>query len=162
MNDYDKVIADLQELIDDKPPTVYIALPLSDISSMRSLPSNSEVHIPDVLSGSWYWAGDLLKCIRAIGRGQELETIHATDWNKQDCPECLGNHTCEVKMPAGYAVHYCIDCGLQWQYYMAWCPSCGGFLHGDDDEVKCDKCNQTWSTELAKSANETGDLMVEL
>ncbi len=161
MNDYDKAIADLQELIDDKPPQVYIALPLSDMSSMRSLPDNSEVHIPEFISGSWWWAGDLLKCHRKIGSGQ-LNTVHAKNWNQLTCPDCLSEHTCEVTMPAGYAVQYCSECGLQWQAYMAWCPECGGFLHGDDVSVVCDKCNQSWDTDIAKSANERNDILIEL
>ncbi len=161
-NDYDKVISELQELIDDKPPTIYLALPLSDISQMHKLPPNSELHIPDIITGSWFWAGDLLKCHRAISRGAELDTRTAKHWGEVACPECLSDHTCSVTLPAGYAILYCIDCGLQWQAYMAWCPSCGGFLHGNEREVMCNQCNQTWETGIAKEANENNDLMVEL
>lgn len=160
MSDYDEAIRSLQELIDDKPPEVYIALPLSNLRSMRKLPADTEVIIPAYIPGSWFWADDLLKCCRRLYQG-ELSTHGAKYWGRYSCPDCLSSHTCQVALPHGYSVRYCMDCGLQWQVYMAWCPACGGFLHGDSITVTCDKCQQEWDTSLAKSANESNDILIE-
>jgi len=161
------VIKELQVIIDepvDEPPITYIALPLSNIGSIRSLPPDAYIHIPDFIPGSWYWAGPWLKCLRAIARKQDILTVEATEWNKHDCPECQSSRTCRVRLP-NYSSYYCPDCGLEWLPYPAWCPSCGGILWSKDSnegEVICTGCDEHWTVDIVKSANESGDIIVDL
>jgi len=163
-NNYDKAIQELQDIIDDKPSIIYTALPLSDMGSIRSLPPSAEFHIPDFISSSWYWAGPWLKCLRALAREQDIPTVKATEWNKRDCPECMSSRTCRVQL-SGYSPYYCPDCGLEWLSYPAWCPSCGGIVWKKDcieGEVICTQCNEHWAVDIVKSANKSGDILVEL
>lgn len=141
----------------------YIALPLSDISSIYDLPPDAEVRIPEFIPGSWEWSGPWLSCSRAIDRGG-LSAINGKDWNKNVCPECYSNSTCYLVLER-HAVLYCLDCQLQWLNYTAWCPTCGGFLWNkecNEGEVACIDCKQVWSVDIAKRANELGDIMVGL
>jgi len=161
---YDKTIQELQDIVDDEPPEVRIALPLSDIGSIRNLPATTEVYIPSFIQGSWYWADPWLKCLRAIARKQDISTVEATDWNRCDCPECQSSRTCRVRLP-NYSSYYCPDCGLEWLPYPAWCPSCGGVVWKKDcieDEVICTGCDEHWAVDIVKSANESGDIIVDL
>lgn len=163
---YDDVIEELQVIIDedDEPPVTYIALPLSNMRGIRSLPFNAEYRIPDFILGSWYWAGPWLKCLRALAREQDIPTVEATEWNKHDCPECMSSRTCRVRL-SGYSPYYCPDCGLEWLHYPAWCPSCGGIVWKKDcteGEVICTLCGEHWAVDIVKSANKSGDILVEL
>jgi len=174
-DDYDKVLAELQELIDDKPPPIYTVMPFSDLSKAKrkGIPLSS-LYLPPFIPGSWEDETSFLTCRRHI-TNYRRDATRGTHWQELSCPVCDSNATCRVETLDSF-VAYCTACHCSWRRYLAWCPTCGrdmwwekehnllpgGKIYLPHIQLHCSACHESWDVEVVKSVNETNDIWIEL